>query len=158
VDLDEVTWTDPPDREEAGSPNVVGAVALHAAIDELQVIGWPAVAAHDAELAARLRSGLAGIDSVHLLGLGAEEIAAYRAAVLAGDRRSMPGAVRASAGINTSDADIDRFLAAVAAIASGEPAPVTYQQDPASGDYWPDGDIAGWSSAERALGASCARG
>lgn len=25
VDLDEVTWTDPPEREEAGSPNVVGA-------------------------------------------------------------------------------------------------------------------------------------
>ena len=35
VDLDEVVWTDPPDREEAGSPNVVGAVALDAAIDEL---------------------------------------------------------------------------------------------------------------------------
>ena len=34
VDLDEVVWTDPPEREEAGSPNVVGAVALHAAIDE----------------------------------------------------------------------------------------------------------------------------
>ncbi len=28
VDLDEVAWTDPPEREEAGSPNVVGAVAL----------------------------------------------------------------------------------------------------------------------------------
>ena len=35
VDLDEVVWTEPPEREEAGSPNVVGAVALHAAIDEL---------------------------------------------------------------------------------------------------------------------------
>ena len=35
VDLDEVVWTDPPEREEAGSPNVVGAVALHTAIDEL---------------------------------------------------------------------------------------------------------------------------
>ena len=35
VDLDEVVWTDPPEREEAGSPNVLGAVALHAAIDEL---------------------------------------------------------------------------------------------------------------------------
>ena len=35
VDLDEVIWTDPPEREEAGSPNVIGAVALHAAIDEL---------------------------------------------------------------------------------------------------------------------------
>ena len=34
VDLDEVVWTDPPEREEAGSPNVLGAVALHAAIDE----------------------------------------------------------------------------------------------------------------------------
>ena len=40
VDLDEVTWTDPPEREEAGSPNVVGAVALDAAIDELDRIGW----------------------------------------------------------------------------------------------------------------------
>ena len=28
VDLDEVVWTDPPEREEAGSPNVLGAVAL----------------------------------------------------------------------------------------------------------------------------------
>ena len=33
VDLDEVLWTDPPEREEAGSPNVLGAVALHAAIE-----------------------------------------------------------------------------------------------------------------------------
>ena len=36
VDLDEVMWTDPPEREEAGSPNVIGAVALGAAIDELE--------------------------------------------------------------------------------------------------------------------------
>ena len=28
VDLDEVVWTAPPEREEAGSPNVLGAVAL----------------------------------------------------------------------------------------------------------------------------------
>ena len=42
VDLDEVVWTDPPEREEAGSPNVIGAVALHAAIDELERIGWDA--------------------------------------------------------------------------------------------------------------------
>ena len=53
VDLDEVVWTDPPEREEAGSPNVVGAVALHAAIDELARIGWPAIIAHDDAMAAR---------------------------------------------------------------------------------------------------------
>ena len=33
VGLDEVVWSDPPDREEAGSPNVVGAVALETAIE-----------------------------------------------------------------------------------------------------------------------------
>ena len=40
VDLDEVIWTDPPEREEAGSPNVIGAVAFGAAMDELGRIGW----------------------------------------------------------------------------------------------------------------------
>ncbi len=68
VDLDEVVWTDPPDREEAGSPNVIGAVALHAAIDALTSIGWPDIIAHDDHLAGRLRQGLASIDGVRLLG------------------------------------------------------------------------------------------
>ena len=36
VDLDEVVWTEPPEREEAGSPNVVGAVALEAALATLE--------------------------------------------------------------------------------------------------------------------------
>lgn len=209
VDLDEVAWTEPPDREEAGSPNVLGAVAMHAAIDEFDRIGWPVIIDHDRHLAGRLRAGLAAIDHVRLLGpdpnaatlplaaftidgvphalaaarlsaeygigvrhgcfcahpylmrllrLSSEEVAAYRHSVRAGDRTSIPGAVRASAGINTTPADIDRFLAAVRAIADGGPSPVVYRQDPATGDYWPDGDFPGWSSAERTLGASCARG
>ncbi|MGH9019182.1 MAG: aminotransferase class V-fold PLP-dependent enzyme [Acidimicrobiales bacterium] len=68
VDLDEVLWTDPPEREEAGSPNVVGAVALEAALGVLTAIGWGTVAAHEAALARRLRTGLDGIDGVTLLG------------------------------------------------------------------------------------------
>ena len=68
VDLDEVVWNAPPDREEAGSPNVLGALALAAAARELQRIGWPAIAAHDARLARRLRDGLAAIPGVRLLG------------------------------------------------------------------------------------------
>ena len=48
VDLDEVIWTEPPEREEAGSPNVVGAVAFGAAMDELERIGWDAIRAHEA--------------------------------------------------------------------------------------------------------------
>ena len=209
VDLDEVAWTDPPDREEAGTPNVIGAVALHAAIDEFHHMGWPAITAHDRDVARRLRTGLAAIDGVRLLGpdksaetlplaaftvegvphalvaarlsaehgigvrhgcfcahpylvrllgLGQDEIRAYRAAVRSGDRREMPGAVRASAGINTTGADVDRLLTAVSSIASGQPAPVAYRQDPTTGDYWPDIESARWPSAYRALGGSCARG
>ena len=62
-------WTAPPDREEAGSPNVVGAIALHAAVDapRLDRLGrrcrpraghWPG----------RLHGGLTVIDGVRLLG------------------------------------------------------------------------------------------
>ncbi len=56
VDLDEVVWTDPPEREEAGSPNVIGAVALHAAIDEFEGIGGAHRTTRRAGQAAALRS------------------------------------------------------------------------------------------------------
>ena len=68
VDLDEVAWTAPPDREEAGSPNVVGAVALHSAIDALGEIGWTSLTSHDRTIAQLLRTGLAEIEGVRLLG------------------------------------------------------------------------------------------
>lgn len=70
VDLDEVVWTEPPEREEAGSPNVVGAVALGAAVGELARIGWPAIVEHDRSLAAALLAGLAQIPGVRVLGPG----------------------------------------------------------------------------------------
>jgi selenocysteine lyase/cysteine desulfurase len=209
VDLDEVTWTDPPEREEAGSPNVLGAVALDAAIGELERIGWEAIGAHDLAIAQRLRTGLAAIPGVRLLGpaledptlpvatftvdglhhalvaarLSAEhaigvrhgcfcahpylmrllhltpaEIDAYRTSVLHHDRRTMPGAVRASAGLSTSIADVDQLLSAVAELASGRPALVEYTQDTHTGDFWPSGAAAGWADDDRAMGASCARG
>jgi selenocysteine lyase/cysteine desulfurase len=209
VDLDEVIWTEPPEREEAGSPNVVGAIALEAAIGELGRIGWDAVSAHDAHLAHRLRSGLAGVTGVRLLGpglstptlplatftvtgtphalvaarlsaeyaigvrhgcfcahpyllrlleLSPEQVSAYRRAVIGGDRRDIPGGVRASAGLSTSDADIDRLLEAVSEIAAGCPLTVRYDQDVHTGDFWPRGEVPGWTAEDRTLGASCARG
>ena len=69
VGLDEVIWTAPPDREEAGSPNVVGAVALHAAIDAL---GAHRLGRHRRPTSGRWPTGsiggLAAIDGVRLLG------------------------------------------------------------------------------------------
>jgi len=62
VDLDEVIWTEPPDREEAGSPNVVGAFAMASALGELGRIGWDAVGDHERTLAAKLQQGLRAIE------------------------------------------------------------------------------------------------
>jgi selenocysteine lyase/cysteine desulfurase len=70
VDLDEVVWTGLPDREEAGSPNVVGAVALGAAVEALVAIGWDRIRAHDQALSSALLEGLRAIDGVRVLGPG----------------------------------------------------------------------------------------
>ena len=55
--LDDVVWADAPERHEAGSPNVVGAVALAAACRALLELGMDAVAEHERALAARLWTG-----------------------------------------------------------------------------------------------------
>ena len=208
VDLDEVVWTAPPEREEAGSPNVIGAVALGVAADELTRIGWPAIADHETRLSLRLRAGLRAIPGVtllgpgidaptlaaaaftvegtphalvaarlsaefaigvrhgcfcahpyltRLLGLSPEDIAQFRSDVLSGDRRSVPGAVRASACLSTTADDIDRFLDALRTIAGSGSAPVEYEQDPRSGDFHPLGEAAGWWSRPGDAGAGCSR-
>jgi selenocysteine lyase/cysteine desulfurase len=50
VTPEEVYWAEPPDREEAGTPNVIGAVALAASIRTLSKVGMDAVAEHEAAL------------------------------------------------------------------------------------------------------------
>lgn len=207
VDLNEVVWTSPPDREEAGSPNVVGAVALHAAIDALTEIGWPAIIEHDRRMSKALRGGLAAIPGVtllgpatsvetlpvaaftvegvpfslvaarlsaefgigvrhgcfcahpyltRLLGLSTVQVTEFHSQVRRGDRHAMPGAVRASCGINTSDDDVRELVRAVAEIASHREAPCDYYQDQ-SGDYHPDPST-GWLVDAPAHGGSCSPG
>lgn len=68
VTLDSVTWADAPEKEEAGSPNTVGAVALSAAIRQLEAIGMEQVAQHEAELTAYALERLASIPGVTLFG------------------------------------------------------------------------------------------
>jgi selenocysteine lyase/cysteine desulfurase len=62
VTIDETVWADLPDRQEAGSPNVVGAVALGVACDTLAEAGMGAIAAEEAELWAYARERLTEVD------------------------------------------------------------------------------------------------
>ncbi len=50
VTTDDVVWANLPDREEAGSPNVIGAIALAAATRALSDVGLERIAAHEIEL------------------------------------------------------------------------------------------------------------
>src|ERR687892_1221028 len=62
VTVDEVVWAELPDRQEAGSPNVIGAVALGVACDGLSQAGMANVAAEEQELLAYARDRLGAID------------------------------------------------------------------------------------------------
>lgn len=50
VTLDNVVWNHPPHKEEAGSPNVVGGVALAAAITTLEAVGMKTIQNHEQAL------------------------------------------------------------------------------------------------------------
>jgi selenocysteine lyase/cysteine desulfurase len=70
VGTDEVYWAAAPDRDEAGSPNVVGAVALAAAIKALGEIGMGQIARHEAELTEYTLQQMAKITGIKLYGTG----------------------------------------------------------------------------------------
>ena len=75
VTRDSVLWAESPDRDEAGSPNVVGAVAMAAAIKSLQTIGLDTIAEHEAELTTYALSKLRAIPRLKLYGgAGAQDI------------------------------------------------------------------------------------
>jgi cysteine desulfurase/selenocysteine lyase len=192
VTVDQVTWAGPPDREEAGSPNIVGAVAMALAMSELEGIGMAAVAAHEAGLTAALLERLKAIRGVKLygdsdpasaasrlgvvpfqiegmshflaaailgfehgigvrsgcfcahpyilalLGIPDDRAARTRANMLAGDRRDMPGLIRASFGLYNTLDEVERFAEAVEAITGGDYRHV-YTQNVETGEYSPDG-------------------
>jgi selenocysteine lyase/cysteine desulfurase len=66
VTLDQVAWSGAPERDEAGSPNTVGAVALAAAVRQLQAVGMEQVAVHEAELTAYALNRLQEIPRLHI--------------------------------------------------------------------------------------------
>jgi selenocysteine lyase/cysteine desulfurase len=192
VTVDDVRWASPPDRDEAGSPNVVGAVALAQAVLSLQEIGMEALARHEAVLTEHALRRLGQIDGVALYGLTDPERASERvgviplnvrgvdhykvAAVLSfeggigvrngcfcahpyilrllqvpsdqalqhqqdivdGTRVGLPGLVRFSFGCYNTIDEIDKAADLLARIVEGG-VQGDYEQDAASGAYWPRG-------------------
>jgi selenocysteine lyase/cysteine desulfurase len=196
VTLDDVLWTGMPDRLEAGSPNVIGAIALGVAATTLSAVGMERIAAHERALLAQLDAAFADmprvqrlrlwhgdavdrlgvvaftVDGMHhalvaaalsaehaigvrhgcfcahpyitnLLGIDARAADVVRSSLRRGERAGIPGAVRASFGIGTTEADIEAFVGAMADLLDHGPR-LAYSQDEHSGDFLPLTDARTW--------------
>jgi len=82
VTIDDVVWAEPPDKEEAGSPNTVGAIALAAAIRQLEAVGMPEVMRHEAELTAHALERLTDVPGIQIYGDNSPDRAAERLGVI----------------------------------------------------------------------------
>ncbi len=68
VTYESATWKPTPERHEAGTPHVAGAIGLAAACDYLDTIGREAIAAHDHTLAQLAMEKLSAIPGIRILG------------------------------------------------------------------------------------------
>jgi len=139
VAFERVTYAAPPQRFEAGTPHIVGAVGLHAAIRWVEQVGIDALQAHEAALTAMTRAARgartrvrllgpdasAGIISFDIPGIHPHDTATILdeggVAIRAGHHCAQPlmrwlglaATARASVSAHTNEADIDRLAAGI---------------------------------------------
>ena len=68
VSMERTTFAPPPARFEAGTPPIVQAVGLGAAVDYLSAIGMPAIAEHEHELVGYALAALSTVDGLRIFG------------------------------------------------------------------------------------------
>jgi selenocysteine lyase/cysteine desulfurase len=97
-----------------------------------------AVLGHEFGIAVRNGTLCARPYTHRLLGLTPAQVQHAREALLAGAPHDLPGLVRASFGLYNTRAEVDVFVDALARLARGDYRG-RYHQDPATGDYVPEG-------------------
>ena len=140
VAFDRSTYADVPQRFEAGTPNIAGAIGLAAAIDYLSEIGMARIAAHENALLDYATAAVGAIGGVKLIGtaqhkasilsflvdgihphdlgtiLDTEGVAiraGHHCAMPLMTRLGIPGTARASLALYNTRADIDALVAAI---------------------------------------------
>ena len=68
VSEDTVTYNDPPHRFEAGTPPIVQAIGLGAALEYMEKLGRDRISAHEADLAAYAQEKLSAVNALRLIG------------------------------------------------------------------------------------------
>lgn len=140
VTMESTSFMPPPQRFEAGTQMVAQVIGFRAAVEYLDALGMDQVAAHEAEMAQRMIDGIVGVPGVRLLGSqdSADRLAVVAfevesvhphdvgqvldslgVAVRVGHHCAQPihrrlgvhASARASAGVYTTAADVDAFIA-----------------------------------------------
>lgn len=96
VELDFVAYSAPPAREEAGSPNVPGAVALAAAIHILTAVGMDVIAEHEQQLVRYAIETMRDVPGLRIYGPADEAALADKVGVLSFDIDGVPHAKTAA--------------------------------------------------------------
>ena len=140
VSFERSTYAEPPQRFEAGTPNIAGAVGLAAAIDYVQALGMDTIAAHEHALLERATTALTAIPGLRMIGTAREKAgilsfviegihphdlgtildsegvairAGHHCAMPLMTRFGIPGTARASLAVYNNDEDIAALVAAI---------------------------------------------
>ena len=73
VTFAKTTYAELPNKFEAGTPHIAGAVGLGAAVDYLHKIGFDGIGSHEADLLAYGAEALADVDGLRLIGTAAKK-------------------------------------------------------------------------------------
>lgn len=68
------TFREPPEKFEAGTPDIAGAIGLGAALDYLGALGWPAIEEAERRLREQATGGLRAVPGLRLYGDVAEKV------------------------------------------------------------------------------------
>ncbi len=96
VNLENAYWTDLPDKEEAGTPDIVGAVALAAAVKFLREYGWTRIIDHETTLTRYALEQLVRVPGIVLYGDADPRRAGDRLGVISFNIGTIPHALTAA--------------------------------------------------------------
>ena len=77
VTFEKTTYNTIPHKFEAGTPNIVGGIALGTAVDYLMDIGMDAVAEHEASLSQATQELLSGFKEIRQIGISSDKAAVF---------------------------------------------------------------------------------
>ena len=137
VTFEKTDFADPPQRFEAGTPNIAGVIGLGAAVDYVLSVGLDKIAAHEADVMSYATACLSARDDIRIIGTSDEKVGVVSfvvegvhphdvgtildqegVAVRTGhhcaqpvmDRFGVPSTVRASLGMYNGRDDIDALV------------------------------------------------